>query len=76
MANSTNGQPARTPILIIYDNGSMDKADLPGGTLRNIGQQLIAMADNAVIAGNIPPNSTPNSMPNSTPEIAETESDE
>ena len=49
----------RQPILIIYNDGSMDKADLPGGTLRNIGQQLIAMADNAVIQGNIPPQSAP-----------------
>ena len=44
----------KTPILIVYNDGSMDKADMPTGTLRNIGQQIIAMADNAVMPGNMP----------------------
>ena len=45
----------KQPIMIIYDDGSMDKADMPAGALRNIGQQIIALADNAVMPGNMPP---------------------
>ncbi|MBW1801896.1 MAG: hypothetical protein JRJ85_14320 [Deltaproteobacteria bacterium] len=45
----------KQPILIVYDNGSMDKADMSTGTLRSLGQQIIAMADNAMMPGNMPP---------------------
>ena len=45
----------KQPVLIIYDDGSIDKADMPTGAIRNIGQQIIAMADNAVMPGNMPP---------------------
>ena len=45
----------KQPILIIYDDGSIDRADMPAGAIRNIGQQIIAMADNAVMPGNMPP---------------------
>jgi len=41
----------RKAIITIYDNGSMERADMSAGELRNIGQQLIAMADNVVIRG-------------------------
>ena len=44
----------KQPVLIIYNDGSMEKAEMPAGALRNIGQQIIAMVDNAVMAGNIP----------------------
>ena len=49
----------RQAILVIYDNGDMERADLPGGTLRSIGQQLIAIADNAMIPGNPQPEPEP-----------------
>ena len=54
MTNSTNGQPARTPILILYRDGSMERADMTSGDLRNIGRQLIAMADNMMLPGTMP----------------------
>ena len=41
-------------LLAIYKDGRMDRRDLSSGDLRNIGQQLIAMADNVMIPGNIP----------------------
>ena len=44
----------KKPILIIYDDGSIDRADMPAGAIRNIGQQIIAMADNAMMPGNMP----------------------
>ena len=40
--------------ILVYNDGSMDKAEMPTGALRNIGQQIIAMADNAVMPGNMP----------------------
>ena len=41
-------------ILAIYKDGTMYRIDLPSGELRSIGQQLISMADNAVIRGTMP----------------------
>ena len=44
----------KQPILIVYNDGSMDKAEMQTGKLRNIGQQIMAMADRAVMPGNMP----------------------
>ena len=41
-------------VLAIYKNGQMVRIDMSAGELRNIGQQLIAMADNVVIRGTMP----------------------
>jgi hypothetical protein len=41
----------RTAILTIYNDGTVERADMSAGDLRNIGQQLIAMADSVVIRG-------------------------
>jgi len=38
-------------ILKIYIDGTMERADMTAADLRNIGQQLIAMADNVMIRG-------------------------
>ena len=38
-------------IITIYNDGTMERVDMSAGKLRNIGQQLIAMADNYVIRG-------------------------
>ena len=52
---TTNQLPTDGLILAIYKNGQMVRIDMSAGELRNIGQQLIAMADNVVIRGTIQP---------------------
>ena len=52
---SDNQLPTDGLILAIYKNGQMVRIDMSAGELRNIGQQLIAMADNVVIRGTIQP---------------------
>ena len=44
----------RKIILTIYNDGYAEYDDITTAELRNIGQQLIAMADNVVIRGNRP----------------------
>ena len=45
----------RKALITIYNDGTMERVDFPAGELRNIGQQLIAMAYGVVIRGNVQP---------------------
>jgi len=45
----------RQPILVVYNDGSYERAEMPNAALRNIARQLEAEADNQVLPGTPPP---------------------
>jgi hypothetical protein len=49
----------KKPLIIIYSDGSMDRVGMSAGELMSIGRQLIAMAEQVVISGNMPNNQIP-----------------